>query len=202
MRICKWGISSQLCCLKSDPHVFIKGMRWRTTRNTFKQVHSIPVKWGTKTSGQNSSWVQCRVQTDRQSATVWRAAGLCTLQSLLLWCTKPPSLPTNLLAPALVKAPGLLMQIKWWRGRGRGGEFARAQLLSTRTHSVQLLLLDQLRSVYKVPSIKEDKPTSYCTGCSPEQDVSQRLSPRVTWQETTGRTASVEEICLHSVYCS
>lgn len=138
--------------------------------------------------------VEFSLWTDRQSTTVWRAAGLCTLQSLLLPCTKPPSLPTDLLAPALVKAPGLLMQIKWWRGRGWGGEFARAQLLSTHTHSVQLLLLDQLRSVYKVPSIEEDKPTGYCTGCSPEQDVSQRLGPRVTWQETTCQTASVEEI--------
>lgn len=201
MRICKWGISSQLCCLKSDPHVFIKGMRWRTTRNTFKR----------STAFQLNEEQRHRVRTAPEFSVEFRQTvsplqcgeqQACALFSLLLWCTKPPSLPTKLLAPALVKAPGLLMQIKWWRGRGRGGEFARAQLLSTRTHSVQLLLLDQLRSVYKVPSIKEDKPTGYCTGCSPEQDVSQRLSPRVTWQETTGRTASVEEIYLHSVYCS
>lgn len=142
--------------------------------------------------------VQCQLQpVDRPSSHLQcgeqRACALFSL-SCCRAQSHPRCPPTSSLQHALVKAPGLLMQIKWWRGRGWGGEFARAQLLSTHTHSVQLLLLHQLRSVYKVPSIEEDKPTGYCTGCSPEQDVSQRLGPRVTWQETTGQTASVEEI--------
>lgn len=103
---------------------------------------------------------------------VWTAAGP---------STSSPCYPSSSSA-ASVQAPGLLTMMMLGRERSRGGgdQFSRAELLSTRTHSVQLLLLDQLWSIYKVPSIKEDEATCQNAGGPPEQNIGQGLGPGVT----------------------
>lgn len=134
-----------------------------------------------------SLWTESPVHMS--DVAVWTAAGLCTssLSFNRFLYTRlallPP--PSSTIPSQLVKAAGLLiMGVKWWKCRGWSGELTRAQLLSTHTHSVQLLLLDQLGSIYEIPSIEKDDTTCDHTSYSPEQDICQSLRPRITWWGT------------------
>ena len=113
----------------------------------------------------------------------------------------PGPVPPNLLLPPLllssslpsvccsVQTPGL-PKAREGGGSGGGGGRRRVegvggtQLLSTRAHSVQLLLLHQLGRIHKVAAVKKDDAGRDHTGCTPEQHVRQRLRPCVTCQSS------------------
>lgn len=128
---------------------------------------------------------------DRQSfAAVWTAAGraLSVCVSAAVHKAGPAAHRPPPLHRRLIKAPSRrMLWVKRWRARGWGSELSRAQLLSTHTHSVQLLLLDELRGIYKIPSIKEDDAACHDARRSPKQNIGQSLSPSVTWRRASHR---------------
>lgn len=201
-------VNLQLCCdiaaAEFNPYASIKGIQWDKLQFLHRS-HSFPMKLRAMTSSKNKLQrfsVQDNLRTDspvhKTVAAVWTAAGPCTPSlslSTVVVHKAGPGAHHPPLHPLLVKAPGLLMLgVKWWWATGWGGELTRAKLLSTHTHSVQLLLLDQPGSIYKVQSIKEDEAARHHTGCSPEQNIGQCLSPRVTCQGWAGHTESVKDI--------